>query len=178
MRTFLLFALLSLLTGCQTAPQKNEDSPLYAPPTGSLLRLLAPLHIKADKTSVIIQNGEPVYSYWNVNTYYPHCDFELHTLATSERVIQPDVFTITRVVRDYEYVMLAPVVVAGIGTSGAPPLENFMTIMYLQSDKQPDVMRITCQHWGDPSLDDHLTINEIHKALGKLFKLELVARQD
>lgn len=173
MRTLLVLLLLGLLAGCQTALQKDVNSPLYAPPTGSLLRLHAPLRIPADKASVMIQNGQPQYSYWNLDTYYAHCDFELHTLSTTERVIQPDVFTVTRVVRDFEDVFLAPVVVASSSSGDASPNQNYMTIMYLQSEKQPEVFRITCQHWDDPSLGDHLNINEIRKALGDLFELVL-----
>jgi hypothetical protein len=173
MKTILL--LLSVtLAACQYVPPRGEDSPLISPQAGSMLHLNRPLRIAAHNASVIIRDGKPEYSYFRLGgAYYPHCDFELRTRAKVERVVEPDIFTVTRVVREIENVMLAPVVVASSDGANGPPHENYMTILYLHSDRQPDVLRMTCQHWEDPNDGQHLTIKQIRQALGDLFTLQL-----
>jgi hypothetical protein len=172
MKTILL--LLSItLAACQYVPPRGEESPSISPRAGSTLHLNRPLRIAANNASVIIRDGKPEYSYFRLGAYHPNCDFELRTRAKVERIIEPDVFTITRVARETENVMLAPAVVASSGISNGAPHENYMTILYLHSDRQPDVFRMTCQHWEDPSEGQHLTIKQIRQALGDLFTLTL-----
>jgi len=48
-----------------------------------------------------------------------------------------------------------------------------MTIMDLYSAKQPEVIRISCQHWSEPNDGEHLNIKEIRKTLGNIFTLSL-----
>lgn len=178
MRIFLL--LLSLaLAACQYVPPRDIDSPFFSPPAGSLLRLTRPLTIPAHDAGVNIQDGHAQYSSWRLNRYYPHCNFELHTRANQERVIEPDTFTVTRTVRETENALLAPAIVAGFGGSGdGPPNENYMTVLYLHSDRQPDVFRMTCQHWEDPSEGNHLTVQQIRQALGDLFILTIAGSEN
>ena len=187
MKTILL--LLSLtLAACQYVPPRDINSPFFSPPAGSQLRLTRPLTIPANDAGVFIQYGKPQYSVWQPDQYYPNCDFELRTRASHERVVEPDTFTVTRTVREIENVMLPPAVVASHDTgNGAPdenymtahdtgngaPNENYMTVLYLHSDKQPDVFRMTCQHWEAPIDAQHLTIKQIRQALGDLFTLTL-----
>lgn len=177
MRTILLFLSLTL-AACQYIPPRDVNSPFFFPPVGSQLRLTQPLTIPADDAGVFIQYGKPQYSNWRLNQYYPHCDFEVYTRADHERIIQPDTFTVTRAVRETENVSLAPATVADIGSSAGPPHENYMTVLYLHSDKQPDVFRMTCQQWEDPSQGDHLTVKQIRQALGDLFILTLAGGEN
>ena len=172
MKTILL--LLSLtLAACQYVPPRDINSQFFSPPAGSQLRLTRPLTIPGNDAGVFIQYGKPQYSNWQLDQYYPHCDFELRTRSNHERVVEPDTFTVTRTVRETENVSLAPAVVASSDTGNGAPHENYMTILYLHSDKQPDVFRMTCQHWEDPGDGRHLTIRQIRQTLGDLFTLEL-----
>jgi hypothetical protein len=173
MRTILLLLSLTLVAGCQYVPPRDIGSPFFSPPAGSQLRLTRPLTIPANDAGVFIQYGKPQYSVWQPDRYYPSCDFELRTRSSHERVVEPDTFTVTRTVRETENVMLAPAIVASHDTGNGAPHENYMTILYLHSDKQPDVFRMTCQHWEDPSDAQHLTIKQIRQALGDLFTLTL-----
>jgi len=50
---------------------------------------------------------------------------------------------------------------------------NYATLMYLNSEKQKDVYRITCQHWEDVMDDRHLTIKQMRQAMGDVFTLNL-----
>lgn len=172
MKTILLLLSLSLVA-CQYVPPRDINSPFFSPPAGSQLRLTRPLTIPANDAGVFIQNGQAQYSSWHLNKYYPNCDFEVYTRADHERIIEPDTFTVKRTVRETEHVSLTPATVAGLDFGAGPPTENYMTVLYLHSDKQADVFRMTCQHWQDPSHGDHLTIKQIRQALGDLFILEL-----
>jgi len=179
-RTLIITALLAgQLTACSFTPEPGPDSVFYSPPVGSQLRLNVAITIPAHDTDIYIQDGKVQSSYWSVDAYYPHCNFELRTRTAVARQVEPDTFIITRVVRDIENVLLNnPVRVAGFGSGDtAPPHEDYMVIMDLRSDTQSDVMRMTCQHWEDPNEGNHLTINEMRKALGKLFTLTLASNK-
>ena len=170
----LLTSLLGLLAGCQSAPVKDIHSPFYAPPVGSILQLHTPIDMPANELSVIIQYGKIQPSSWQLDQYAPHCDFELRDRHGSSPRVEPDRFVITRVIQDTENVLLTPLQLAGLGANGAPPLEEYQVIMYLHSDKQPNVFRMTCKHWSDPNDAEHLSIVKIREALGKMFSLVLV----
>jgi hypothetical protein len=163
---------LLLLSGCQSTPVKDINSPYYAPPVGSILHLHTPIELQQNAINVNIQYGRILTSYSQLDTYYPNCDFELRDKVSAPTTIQPERFKIIRVIQDTEVVLLAPVQVASSG-GGSPPHMVYQTIMYLQSAKQPNVYRMTCKHWEDPADAEHLSIVKIRKALGKVFTLEL-----
>ncbi|MCK4742309.1 MAG: hypothetical protein KAT25_00665 [Sulfuriflexus sp.] len=161
------------LAGCAYQPPKDISSSFYSPPVGSQLQLHKTLTIPANDTQVRIQDGKVISSSWDLDAYYPNCNFELHKRAEVARTIQPDIFIISRVVRDTENVMLhSPIIVARSSGNGAPSVD-YITIMDLSSPRQPEVMRLTCQHWEDPSDSYHLSIKQIRKTLGELFTLTL-----
>ena len=45
--------------------------------------------------------------------------------------------------------------------------------MYLRSDKQKDVYRLTCQHWESVLDDKHLSIKQMRDAMGVVFTLNI-----
>ena len=45
-------------------------------------------------------------------------------------------------------------------------------VIYLQSDTQPDVLRLTCQDWDGPLMGTDITVPEIRDALGAYFNFE------
>lgn len=173
------FATLSLLivslAGCAYQPPKDVNSTFYAPPVNSTLQLNTSITIPANELQVHIQDGKINTSYWDLDPYYPNCTFELQNKAEVERVIEADTFIITRVIRDTEDVRLhLPAIVASSGSGGgAPPNVDSITVMYLKSAKQPEVMRMSCQLWDDPNEAAHLSITQIRKTLAPLFTLQL-----
>jgi len=173
MKKIILLLSCLALAACQYVPPRDISSPFFSPPAGSTLRLTRQLTIPANDAGVMIQYGQPQYSSWKLDQYYPHCDFELRTRAPRQQVVEPDTFTVTRTVREIENVLLAPAIVASSDSANGPPHENYMTVLYLHSDRQPDVLRMTCQYWEDPNDGQHLTIKQIREALGDLFILEL-----
>jgi len=161
------------LTGCSYQAPKDIGSSFYSPPVGSTLTLNQSIEIPANNTQVRIQDGKIIKSYWSLDAYYPNCNFELRDIAPVERTVKPDTFNISRVIRDTENVMLnRPTVVAGSG-DGGPPTVDYMTIMELYSANQPDVVRISCQHWNEANDGEHLNIKQIRKTLGDIFTLSL-----
>ena len=166
--------LVASLSGCAYQPPKDVNSTFYSPPAGSKLQLHSALTIPANNTEVYIQDGKVISSYWSIDAYYPNCNFELRERAEVKRRVQPDTFTIFRVVRNTENVMLGtPTVVASSSSGNGAPNVDFMIIMDLHSERQPGVMRITCRQWEDPSDGNHLSIVQIRKTLGDLFTLRL-----
>ena len=50
---------------------------------------------------------------------------------------------------------------------------NYVTLLYLNSDKQKDVYRMSCQHWESVMDDRHLSITQMRQAMGDVFTLQL-----
>ena len=173
MRLALLLIAVVVLGGCQSTSARDEASPFYVPPAGSRLVLQKTLTIPADTVGVIIQGGRAV-SHRDVDQYYPHCRLEVRDRRDTAQTVNPDDFLVRRVRRDVEVVSnprVGPVVRVGHG----PSFFIYRTIFDLESPRQPSVRTLVCQYWGDPALNDHLSIREIRRALGETMRLELPA---
>ena len=91
-------------------------------------------------------------------------------------MVKPDVFTVTRVVNQFEQVSLDGVRYAGpiiVADDGGPMFYNYMTTMYLKSEKQPDVFRITCQVWDYIYNETYLSIDQMREAVGDVFTISI-----
>lgn len=184
-RNTLLLTVTFALTACQTTYDGNEDSPYYVVPPGSRLVLNQTLTIPAEQVAVWLQDGQ-VIAPNDTRTYYPHCKLESRRRLPTAQVIEPDEFIVTRVTRSLMHSVRIPDASDGllaavgfginIGNSG-PSVQTFATRMDLGSDRQPDVMRLTCGQWGYPYDGRHVTIDEIRRALGEVFALRLVERR-
>ncbi len=179
---FLFLSLFLLISACAPiVPERSPTSPYYAPPQGSRLELLKPIDIPANDVSVWIQDGETT-SYWSADRYRPFCKFEMWSKVDRSRTIQPDTFIIERVsrneraVRRDEPVRLAATLRrtgTGSDDGGGPMAYIMSTEMFLDSPRQPDVYRLTCQQWGDVNFPKHVTIDEMRQTLQGVFSLEL-----
>ncbi|MGD8525298.1 MAG: hypothetical protein PVJ63_03545 [Thioalkalispiraceae bacterium] len=128
-----------------------------------------PLTIKPNLARVHFQGGE-VRNEKQIDKYYPNCSLEIKTLSSSPQTIEPDKFQIYRIKHDEEgngMSVFVPPIPFAQEDSYAPSHENWIIQFYLRSGKQPDVLRLNCQHWEDPSDARHLTNEEIRKTLGK-----------
>ena len=186
MRRLVPLFILVLLPGCQTSYEGNEDSPFYAIPAGSSVTLTRNLTVPANQVAVFLQGGEVVPSD-RVNQYYPHCKFELRRRLDTPQTVQADSFQVTKVVQEIghsvalEQLRLAEVSIgmgflAGARGDGAS-LQTWSTRMMLSSAHQPDVFRLSCGQAALLHEGQHVSINEMRKALGGIFALKLPPRR-
>lgn len=99
--------------------------------------------------------------------------------ATKQRrIIEPEQFAVIRSFQRMDaglYVLAKPIQVAsnsfmfsGNGNSGP---KSMMTIMKLQSEKQPQLVELKCAVYADPVLSNFVSLNEIQKTLGDIATL-------
>ena len=186
MRQLILLSVVAFLAACQTAAYEgNENSPFYLVPTGSTLTLTRSVTIPADQVAVYLQGGEIVPA-GRINQYYPHCKFELIHRRDTRQTVQPDDFEIIKVVQEIGHsvaldgLQLAQMSV-GIGINvgmdrDGSSLQTYSTRLMLRSARQLQVFRLSCGQAALPHEGQHVSINEMRKALGNVFMLELAGR--
>lgn len=175
------------LAACQTTRYEgDESSPYYAPPVGTRVILNRAITIPPEQVSVMLQNGRIVPP-GEINTYYPHCKFEVRRRLDVPQTVKPDEFVVTRVERNLLHSVEAGTTLhtrasvgigIGIGVGGGvngdgPSVQTYATRMDLRSDTQPDVFRLTCGQWGYPYDGEHVSVNGMRKALGDVITLRL-----
>jgi len=170
--------LLSL-SGCLSNETKDESSPFYSVPVNSTLKLNQSLTIEGGQVAIYVQNGK-VMQDGDVNKYNPNCKFEIYTMSEQPRTVDVDRFLLTKVVDNIESSSLPAVhqlaVLDGALTMGMLDrsyMYNYATMMYLHSERQKDVYRMTCQHWEDVMDDEYLSAAQMRQAMGNVFTLEI-----
>ena len=174
---WLSIALTTLLLGaCVMPAELNEASPYFIIPAGSRLILNTELEIPPHRTTLFLQHGQ-VLPYSQVNQYYPHCVFEVWALSDQARIVRPDVFLIHKVRQDILLSLIRRHKTLGlVPVSDDAPVSHrvYANLIYLKSDRQPDVYRLICQQLEDvASLPRHVTLSEIRASLGTVFSLRL-----
>lgn len=191
MRRLPLALVLGLvLAACQTSRYEgDESSPYYAPPVGTRVILNREITIPPDQVSVMLQGGQIVRP-GEVNTYYPHCKFEVRRRLDVAQTIKPGEFVVTAVRRNLLhsvdsgtqlYARASVGIGMGISVGGGvngdgPSVQTYATRMDLHSDTQPDVFRLTCGQWGYPYDGKHVSVDEMRRALGDVITLHLPPR--
>lgn len=182
-RALMLMVVVVLLGACQTSYQGNEDSPYYKVPVGSRLILNNDIAIPPYKAGVYIQGGL-ILPLSQLNKYYPHCKFEVLTIRDAPQTVKADTFVIEKVVQEItDTVDSGQLRLAGASTGigilnvshddDGLNVQAYATLLNLHSERQPDVFRLSCGQWAYPNQGQQVTINEIRKALGNLFTLQL-----
>ncbi len=181
---YLAGLVIAFLAGCTVNDTKDEGSVFYAVPVGSVLVLNQQVDIRGDQVAVYVQNGE-LMQYREVNFYMPNCKFEIYTMSEQARTVSQDRFEIVKVVDDIESSALQKTTrLAALGDAVTYGLLdksyvfNYATLMYLQSEQQKDVYRMTCQHWEDVMDDRHLSVTQMRQAMGDVFTLEITDNVD
>ncbi len=177
MRILTVLLLVALLAGCQSLYQGDVNSPYFAVPTGSQLTLKMPLTIPAERVAVYLQDGK-VYD-GLPNTYLPYCKFEVRDKRPTAQRITPDTFSIYNSTRHWTISMLdRRPAIREVGffsgnVRGGPSFKIFGSYFYLKSATQPQVLKMTCEYWGDPATGHFLSVNQIRHTLGDVFTLRL-----
>lgn len=145
------------------------------------LVLLAPLRIPPASASVRLQYGQAVARN-GVREYDPFCVFEIDTVSDGPQIVQPDRFRVTRV--SHSVGSIADALASGPGAVRVVMFNDemhshiyFKTLFHLRSEQQPAVRQLTCMsNQNVPGVYPfmrHLTLQEIDRALGATFRLEL-----
>lgn len=182
MKQSILFvaALVSLLVGCagDYLAGGGSDSPYYPPPVGSSVVLKRPLTVPAGETRIFLQGGEMMEKS-RFDRYKPSCSFELRELAEAPRTIAPDSFIVTRVEHLTQEIVqrFGPrrgLLRSGLDYDSSPPFVVRGYHLWLGSERQLDVMRMTCRGaFADLPEAYPPSLGEVSRALGDYAELIL-----
>ncbi len=172
---FYLTALILPLFSCSLSINLYNQAAVV--PVGSIFSLNKKLIIPVGKTGAYIQAGQ-VMDRTALNEYLPNCRFEVNTLNNSTvTVIEADDFEVYKLMYDAELVSTNNVMYAALNYvaygAGSAMAEIRTTEFYIRSEKQPDVMRLRCGHWEDPTDAYYLTYKQVEMALGELITIKL-----
>jgi hypothetical protein len=173
--------LIIWLAGCQgplVQIEGDENSRYFRIPDDSKLVLQQELLVPARTDRLYFQKGK--VSLWQyVNQYLPYCALTLHAKKDVAQTIVPDEFIVHKMYRQYLFdLAMGPVMVAELEPGGGMTYQVFATLLELRSEKQPDIVRMTCANWGLPQDLAHLTLGQMRESLGDIFVLELPKRND
>ena len=181
--TLLCLGLLSLVfAGCQgggATVRVSSGSQDFLDLQGGLLVLEKPLQVGAGRARVFIQDGRARVGY-NVDEYDTQCNFDIFSIDHQGVAIEPDTFLISRVQLLWESIVLArPVQVASLQLAGFDGdadgvSASFMGYhFWLDSPRQPQVMRMTCHGtYAEPADLRPPTLQEIRDTLGDIARLQ------
>jgi len=161
MKLYALPAFIFVLSSCASTPSDDPDSMNFQIPAGSTLSLNKPLTIAEGKTHVYIQSSQQSTEN-KVNRYDINCRLEFKEFGP--RTIEPEVFRITRSEDGQEWYSY-------------PNIKRFDTIVYLESDKDTDVIKLDCEYWGG-GIDRNFTVAEMQQSLGELMTFTFPKREN
>lgn len=166
--------LIGLLAGCQGLYPYDETRYYFSVPNGSTLVLNRTLQTAPGELAIYLQDGVPYTA--APDRTRPYCKFELrHKRAEAQR-IEPDRFLIERSTRHRSAGLtpdwrLRPASL--LFDHDGPTFLVYSSFFQLTSERQPEVLRMTCEYWGDPATRRFLSIAQIRQTLGEVFSLEL-----
>lgn len=179
--------ILLLISSCATGPYP-VTSPYFQIPIGSYIELNQALTVTPNRGRVYLQYGKVVTEKEKDN-YQPHCWFLSWKVLETPQTINPDVFTVMRSQKDEEIVRnLSNIKLASNTIETSPGIETtigkgrntnriddsaplaviYTTQIHIHSEKQADIRLLECSHWDDPNSGDHLTVDQMQQALGKI----------
>jgi hypothetical protein len=168
--------LMLLLSGCAGLESPDPASPHYAYSSAWVVQLNRPLTIPPDAATVRLQYGRIVPRN-SVQEYDPFCIVELDTVRAEPQILQPGRFEVWRVTRSVSSISVAnPALIKAVYVDDdVPTFLYFKTEFRLRDATQPNLRSMTCV-WdqmapGNQSLMRHLTLDEIHSALGGWMRL-------
>ncbi len=164
-----IVALATLLSSCAQSGYFGMSKDLYLA-DGSTILLNQPVSVPRNAVAAPIRGGSIASRF----RYEGHCRLELRTLSSEARIIEPDEFRLLRTNwrTDYYGALPARSVRASLFDLHGSSRYSYTTYMYLQSQAQPDVYRLRCQHLQ--LLDDHprfLTVDQIQTIVGEIMTI-------
>ena len=167
--------VVTALAGCAASPDSPLASPYFELEPGSVLELHRDLEIPPGMARVFLQRGK-VIPRGEMNQYEPSCDFEVRDLSQEIQIIRKGVFSIEReqfgreAVAESDGIKLA--FYGSLWRGGGPSVFRYRRF-WLQSEEQPEVMRMTCRGtWEEIVRASPPTLPEIRIALGEIFSIK------
>jgi hypothetical protein len=174
-RFLTLSLVVTALAGCAAPPDSPLASPYFELEPGSVLELHRDLEIPPGSARLFFQHGE-IVPRGGMNQYEPSCDIEVRKLSQEIQVIKKGVFSIEReqfgreAVAESDGVKLA--FNGGLWRGGGYSVFRYRRL-WLQSEEQPQVMRMTCRGtWEEIVRATPPTLPEIRIALGEIFSIK------
>jgi len=168
--------LMLLLGGCAGIESSNPASPHYAYSPPWVAQLNQPLTIPPDAATVRLQYGQ-IVARNSVQEHDPFCVVELDTVRPVSQTLQPGRFEVWRVTRHINPITAAasPLIKMAYADNEVPTFLYFITEFRMRDATQPNLRGMTCA-WnqmapGNQGLMRHLTLDEIHSALGGWMRL-------
>ena len=164
-----LLLLVLFLTACQLLEDAG-DARTDRLATGTPLDLHQNLTIPPGQAGVFVQ-GTPIGDRYR---YDAVCRLETRTVDATFRTVTVDRFTVERVRQEWERFSQREGGLRRVGLfdGDGPALLRFSTILYLRSDRQPDVFRLVCSHLQDSAQQPrYLTASEIRTVLAPVMTL-------
>ncbi len=158
--------LLLFLSACQVL-DRGVGADLV--PVGTPVDLRQDLIFPPGQAGVFIQGTRIGDRY----RYDADCRLEVRTLSETPRAVAADRFIVERVVQEWERFTLQETGLRRVRMDvDGPALLRFTTVLYLHSDRQPDVFRLVCSHLQDSAQNPrYLTANEIRTVLAPVMTL-------
>lgn len=172
----LLVLVAAVLAGCAT-PMLDATLPGYRLPVGTAVVLQRELAVPTGHARVFLQQGRVVEKH-RLDIYRPHCNFEQRAVSDGTAVIVADRFTVTAVSVGEDFVVQRRAYVYAAlrlaGDDDSPGQVNRYLHHRLASDRQPEVMRLTCHGGFDlPGLAQLPSLVDMRAALGEVAVIEL-----
>ncbi len=164
----IILPLSLLLTACQVLEDAgNSRADRLA--TGTPLDLHQNLTIPPNQAGAFIQ-GTPIGDRYR---YDAVCRLEVRTVDATFRTVTADRFIVVRVRQELERFSQRESSLRRVAFDrDGPALLRFTTILYLRSERQPDVFRLACNHLQDSARQPrHLTAAEIRTVLAPVMTL-------
>lgn len=160
--------LLLFLAACQVLDREGATRADLIP-MGTPVDLDRDLTIPPGQAGVFIRGTRIGDRY----RYDANCRLEVRTLSEIPRTVVADRFTIERVVQQWERFTLRDTGLRRVDFDvDGPALLLFTTVLYLRSDRQPDVFRLVCGHLQDSAQNPrYLTADEIRTVLAPVMTL-------
>jgi hypothetical protein len=152
----LVVLVMMPFTGCGNpmAVKNDVDSPFFYIRPGSKLILHQDVNIAAGLAHASFQHGKVVPG---LDNYAVGCALDVRDLGPG--MVSAATFTITRAESSQEWI-------------SHPNIMKFYRVIYLQSDTQTGVLRLTCHDWDGPLLGRDISVPEMREALGSIASFE------
>ncbi|TDY00616.1 hypothetical protein [Thiohalophilus thiocyanatoxydans] len=160
----ILLLFVVVLFSCQDMPANVSSDPAERILNGDRVRVVSELSVPAHKASVMLQHGRIINE--SVDRFEASCRFVMKAIRNAPQKIAPGEFRVSNV--RYWEDFVAPDV--RVPLSGGEFI-NYEITLRLQSEKQPEVYSLVCQHDDDHVYGRHLNVREIQQALSRLVRI-------